>query len=175
MAAACSLVKAAVSPLKFAQYVKIRPIFLSAAYICPFGRKYWEIVLGKVKFLKRYCYHKVCREVQIVSGKVCRKAESTRFKAKTKRRTSHPCGKTPVCEIGNRHSPNRCWATSCGPVAGRDWTRSSPQSSFARWTGCGWRATCCTWSPGSASTTCLSSDSPRCEWQGLRWKLKKLI
>ena len=81
MAAACSLVKAGVSPLKFAQYVKIRPIFLSAAYICPFGGKYWEIVLGRVKFLKRYCYHKVCREVQIVSGKVCRKAESTRFKA----------------------------------------------------------------------------------------------
>ena len=84
MAAACSLVKAAVSPLKFAQYVKIRPIFLSAAYICPFRRKYWEIVLGRVKFLKRYCYHKVCREVQIVSGKVCRKAERQDLKRKRK-------------------------------------------------------------------------------------------
>ena len=107
--------------------------------------------------------------------KSLQKSRKTRFKAKTKRRTSHPCGKTPVCEIGNRHSPNRCWATSCGPVAGRDWTRSSPLSWFARWTGCGWRATCCTWSPGSASTTCPSSDSRRCEWQGLRWRLKKLI
>ena len=35
-----------------------------------------------MKFLKRYCYHKVCREVQIVSGKVCRKAERQDLKQK---------------------------------------------------------------------------------------------
>ena len=153
--------------------------------MCRLYLAFREKILGNCS-RKSEVSHKILlsqREVQIVSGKlVSQKTNKICNDDKldiSEGGSSHPCGKTPGCEIGNQRSRNRCSATSCAAVVKRDSLKtvaeSSPPSWFVRWRGCGWRAGCCRWWLGSGSATCPSSGSRRCELQGSRLKLKKLI